>query len=664
MASEALRIPEPIRFGEDFELEAESYTLRRSGRVLKLERIPMEILLFVIEQRGQLVRRDQIVERVWGKDVFLDTDNSINGAIRKIRQILKDDPENPQFIQTVTGRGYRFIAPITEVRPRTESQPGNTASGLSKVEEAEHKAAEQSSLPTLEAPPNARRDRSFAPWKRLVWFAIAAVLVAGVTLYFLSPFSGNRQAISGRRVMLAVLPFENLTGDTGQEYFSDGMTEEMITDLGRFDPQRLGVIARTSVMHYKNPQIALNQIGRELGVEYVIEGSIRRDVDRVRITAQLIRVKDQTHVWAKQYDRELSHLLVVQGEIAQDIANEIEPVLGGPKPLGQLRPATTTSYEAYDLYLKGRFFWNKRSKAGFQQAAEYFQQAIGKDANYARAYAGLADTYGLMSIYLLVPQNEFMPKARAAASKALGIDDTLAEAHSSLGLIAENYDYDWKGAEKEFRRAIELNPDYATAHQWYAEFLAWQGRFSEAFAESERARQLDPISLIIATDHGTILYQTRQYDRAIEECRAILEMDPSFDHARALLAASYVEEGKFAEALREASKLTERAHKPHDSPWTWMDEAFIYGRWGRRVEADHALQRLEETVQEMPYGRQFALLRAYLSTGRNEQAIKLLQQLAAEQSHIVAPIKVDPMYDPLRADPRFQDLLRRIQLAE
>ena len=286
--------------------------------------------------------------------------------------------------------------------------------------------------------------------------------------------------------MLAVLPFENLTGDPAQEYLSDGLTEEMIAQLGHLDPEHLGVIARTSVMHYKHTTEAAGQIGRELGVQYVLEGSLRREADRVRITAQLVQMKDQTHIWSRQYDRELKSLLALQGEIAQETADEIQLRLGQGHKLraADRKLASLTSYETYDLYLKGRYFWNKRTKDGFQQAADYFQQSIASDPNYARAYAGLADSYALMSSWSFVPQTEAIPKARAAALRAMQLDDSLAEAHTSLALIAENYDYDWQTAEKEYRRAIQLDPQYATAHQWYAECLSFQGRFPEALRKA------------------------------------------------------------------------------------------------------------------------------------------------------------------------------------
>jgi len=462
---------------------------------------------------------------------------------------------------------------------------------------------------------------------------------------------------------VAVLPFENLTGDAAQDYFSDGLTEEMIAQLGRLDPQRMGVIARTSVMHYKQQKAQLAQIGRELGVQYVLEGSVRRDSARVRITAQLVQMKDQTSVWSRQYDRELSSLLALQDELAREIADEIERTLGNGRKRITLdrKPVTSpNSYEAYDLYLEGRYFWNKRTKDGFERAAGYFQQAIAKDPNYARAYAGLADTLALMSTWTIVPQNEFMPKARAAALRALELDDSLGEAHASLALIAENYDYDWQRAEKEFQQAIELNPEYATTRQWYAEYLSWQGRFDEALAESERARQLDPLSLIIATDHGAILYFARQYDRASTQFRAVLDMDPGFVRARSLLALVYVQQGKFAEAM----DALERQPKPDESSLTWAWKAYVYGHWGRAAEAQHALARVEELARHSQADPTPPLLFAYLGLDRKDQAIALLQKAYSEHSNALVGIKVAPYYDPLRSDPRFQELLRRVNLAQ
>jgi len=635
LGSQTVKFQQRIKLGEDFELDANSYELRRSGRLLRLERIPTEILVFLVEQPGQLVSREEIAERVWGKDAFLDTDNSINGAIRKIRQVLKDDPDDPRFIQTVTGRGYRLIAPVQPV-----AEPPSAAAVTSEPESTALSSASSSHR-----------------WPIIIGLCILIAAILGTWLF--TSLRARAHSSAGR-VMLAVLPFENLTGDPSQEYFSDGMTEELITELGRLNPEHLGVIARTSVMLYKNNPKSLDQVGRELGVQYVLEGSVRRDASRVRITAQLIQVKDQTPLWARQYDRELKDLLLVQGEIARGISDEIQTLLGEHRPTAPVTqpPLSPREYEAHDLYLQGRYFWNKRTEEGFQQAAGYFQQAIAKDPNYAPAYAGLADTFALMSTWGVVPQQEFMPKARSAALQALGIDERSAEAHTSLGLIAEAYDYDWPKAEKEFRRAIELDPHYATAHHWYAEYLSWQGRVDEALAEAEHARQLDPLSLIIAVDQGAIYYRARQYDRAIAQARAILEMDPQLPGARNLLFVCLLQEGKFTEALDQLDLSL-----PPDSPWYWANRAYLEAHWGRATEARHAQAKLEEFAPKLGAHLAWAYVLAYADTERKDQIITSLDEAVAQHSYNFAGLKVDPVYDPLRNERRFQDLLRRLGLA-
>ena len=635
-------VPVPIRFGDDFELDPRSQKLCCAGRVLKLERIPTEILLLLIDSKGELVTRDQIISRVWGEGVFLDTDNSINGAIRKIRQVLKDDPEQPRFIQTITGKGYRFIAPIVlpVVAPDTE---------LAAVAAAPQSSAREDFAAGFSRP-------------RVLGISIIATVIVLLAAWgaYLRWFEFRVPALrSGGRTMLAVLPFENLTGDAGQEYFSDGMTEEMITQLGSSDPEHMGVIARTSVMQYKHGQEKLPQIAHELGVQYVLEGSVRRDADRVRITAQLIQMKDQTHLWAREYDREAKDVLVLESEIAREISGEIQTALGERKPSVPVSQPTLSpeAFEAYNLYLKGLYFWNKRTVEGLREAIEYFQQATEKDPNYARAYAGLADSYALIGMYTGTPAAESAARARAAALRALQLDDNLPEAHAALALIVQNHDYDWETAEKEFRRAIELNPNYATGHHWYAEHLAWRGRFDEALRESERARQLDPLSLIIAADNGAILYYSRQYDRAIAQCGAVRELDPGFPRASIIFEA-YVQKGMFAEAeaYLETPPLCE-------APWCVSNRAYTYGLAGKQLQAEKERRKLLALNQREPVDP-IVIVPAYIGMGNNDQAMAWLEKAFAQHSNGLTGLKVDPLYDPLRGDPRFQNLLQRVGLAQ
>jgi TolB-like protein/DNA-binding winged helix-turn-helix (wHTH) protein/Flp pilus assembly protein TadD len=620
-------------FGE-FRLDTQNRVLRLGEEPIALTPKAFEVLLLLIQHSGQTVSKDELMRVVWA-DSFVEESN-LTQTVFVLRKGLGESPDQ-RYILTVPGRGYRFAADVRQV-----SEGVRVAGGALVRPRRTDPGATQS-----------RKTKSLA-------LALGLVLIAGIIGY-VRWFGSRPRPTQAARMMLAVLPFQNLTGDAAQEYFSDGMTEEMITRLGNLDPQHLAVIARTSVMHYKNGQAGLDQIGRELGVQYVLEGSVRRDSDKVRITAQLIQMKDQTHIWARQYDRDLSNLLALQGEIAQEISDEIQLTLGDHRQITSpnqpsLSPQT---YEAYDLCLKGRYFWNQRTSDGFHRAIDYFQQAVAKDPSYARAYAGLADSYALLSGYKTTPQIEFMPQARAAALKALELDDRLAEAHTSLALITENYDWDWQTAEKEYRRAIELNPNYATAHHWFAEYLTWRGRFDEALRESEIARHLDPLSLIIAADNGAILYFSRQYDRAIEQFKAVRELDPNFSRA-GLIRWAYDQKGMFKDALAD----TEAQRRIYgDQPWAWSSLAYIYGRSGQSAQAQHALAKLQELNRRGELDPA-VIAWAYLGMGDKDRALVWLEKAYIQHSNLMVTLKVEPAFDPLRKDPRFENLLRRVGLAE
>jgi TolB-like protein/DNA-binding winged helix-turn-helix (wHTH) protein/Flp pilus assembly protein TadD len=636
-----------FRFGP-YELRPLARELYKHGVKVRLRPQPFQVLHVLVEHPGEVVTREELRKQLWPSDTFVDFEHGLNTSVKELRGVLGDSAMEPRYVETLPRLGYRIIVPVDVAAPPPVKQAI-----------AQPQTAATENLVGQTIPP----DRTPQGWAVQRWpmlLGISLVLVAALGGYIQWSRSRAGPQPSSGRLMLAVLPFENLTGDAGQDYFSDGLTEEMIAQLGRLDPQRLGVIARTSVMHYKHSQVQMVQIGRELGVQYVLEGSVRRDSDKVRISAQLIQTKDQTHLWARQYDREQINLLALQGEIAQEIANEIQLTIGDPKRIDSAHQPSLSpeAYEAYDLYLKGRYFWNKRTTQGFQHAIEYFQQAIAKDPTYARAHAGLADSYALMSGYSLAPQNEFMPKARAAAQRAVELDDRLAEAHTSLALVTENYDWDWQNAEKEYRRAIQLDPNYATAHHWYAEYLAYQGRFDEAFAEIERARQLDPLSLIIATDNGAILYFSRQYDRAIEQFRAVLDMEPNFPRAH-LLVFAYVQKGLFPDALADIEKW----RRIDDAPGIWSVQAYVYGRSGQRVEARRALEKLQQLNRRQRMDPA-AIALAYVGMDNKDEAFAWLQKTYSEHSNALTALKVDPIYDPLRSDPRFQELLRRVGLAQ
>jgi serine/threonine-protein kinase len=488
-----------------------------------------------------------------------------------------------------------------------------------------------------------------------VALAMALMAIFGAYLWNRQP----RQPPVAERLMLAVLPFGNLTGDPDQDYLSDGLTEEMIATLGNLDPQRLGVIARTSVMGYRDGATRLEQIGRELGVRYVLGGSLRRDSDKLRITVKLIDVNDQTQVWTRQFDRQVTHVLVVQSEIAQQVADEIHLTIGGGNRAAAAQPILSfQKYEGYESYLKGQYFFSKRNVRAFRQAIRYFQQAISNDPSDARAYAGLADSYMLLSAYSLSPQAEIVSDARAAAFRAITLDGSLPEAHSALALVVQNSDWDWQTAEKEFRAAIELNPNNATAHHWYAEHLMWRGRFDDALAEIERARRLDPLSLIIGADKGAILYYSRQYDRAIDQFRAVLDLDPAFPRAQ-LIASAYVEKQMLPEAVAQIEK--QRAMGGDLSYWSAL--AYVYARAGQVALTRGAVDELKRLSRQGPVDPA-VFVWAYAAMGDKELAFTWLERAYAERSNAIPALKVGPGYDPLRGDPRFDDLLRRVGLSD
>jgi TolB-like protein/DNA-binding winged helix-turn-helix (wHTH) protein/Tfp pilus assembly protein PilF len=661
---------------DDFTLDSGERVLLRQGKPLTLTPKAFDTLLILVENGGRIVSKEEFMQRLWPDSFVEETNLTFN--IRQLRRLLGDDAHQPRYIETVPRRGYRFIAVVEEVL--SESAPaGNRL--IQRVETADTIAAfigddfrsdtDSSKTHDTEAACNAESQTSEVPELkraelpaqrsfRKTSLALAAVIVLIGCGWLLRSRLSYPSQPPVKRATLAVLPFQNLTGDASQDYVSDGLTEEMITQLGNVDPRQLGVIARTSVMHYKNSQESLDQIARTLGVEYVLEGSVRRDADNVRVTVQLIQTQDQTSVWAQQYDRQVQNLLALEREIGREVAGHIQAALGSHKPEepSQQVAISTLSYEAYDLWLKGQYFLNKRRHDGLQKAIEYYHRAVDKDPNYARAYVGLADCYALIGGYSQRPQAEYLQRSRAAALRALEIDENLPEAHTALALILELYDWDWQKAEQEFLRAIELNPNYATAHHWYAEHLAWRGRFDEALRESEQARKLDPLSLIIAADNGVILYYARQYDRAIQQFRAVRELDFNFPRS-GIIVHAYGQKGLFAEAIADIE-----AHHPPpgtDQPWYWSELAYIYGRSGQTALAQQALASLLAGNRRQELDA-VTIAIAYVWMENKDQALTWLEKAYSQHSNSLVELKVDPRYDPLRTDPRFQDLLRRVGL--
>jgi len=673
MTSQPIGLQQSIRFGEDFELDLRPRRLRRGSRVLKLERIPLEILVLLLEHRGEIVSREKIVARVWGNDVFLDTDNSIRGAIRKVRQALRDDPEAPRFIQTVTGRGYRFIAPIispeeerTTEPPKPEasvvstgtqsfvSEPDSWPQGgsLGLMDQEQERAAGQV--------PGTETARGQLHRRTRTWLFVGLASLVVVSILSLLAFWGWRgsrvPAVFQRKTVLAVLPFDNLSRDPDQEFFSEGLTEEMIAQVGKLNRDRLKVVARSSVAKYKGSTLTAREIGKELNADYLVQGSVRRSSDRVRISVQLIQARDQTDVWTESYDRELKDVLAVQDSVVRSIASEIHIALTEEQE-ERLATPRQISPEAYEAYLKGRYYWNKRTGESMQKAEQYFEQAIDRDPSYAAAYSGLADCNSGLAWHGFKSPAEALPKAYAAARKALEINPESAEAHASLGL-AMSHRWDWTGAEAEFRRALQLDPQYANAHHWYGDYLSIRGRHDEALAEAKHALELDPLNLMISTWVGLRYYMARDYSRAIDQNRNSVELDPNFAAAHLLLGEDYLGAGLHSEAVNELKKA---ANLSGDSPLYTAQVAValaVEGRSGDALRIAHELEAISRKRYVSPYG----LAQIYAASNKNEDTFKWLQ--AAYEDHAVwmGYLAVDPIFDRYRSDERFKDLLRRVGL--
>jgi TolB-like protein/DNA-binding winged helix-turn-helix (wHTH) protein/Tfp pilus assembly protein PilF len=628
-----------IRCFGHFEVDVASGELRRQGLKIRLQDQPFRLLILLLDHAGDVVTREKVRETLWPGDTYVDFDHSLNTAVRKLREALGDSAETPRYVETIARRGYRFVAPVA---PRPTAQASHSAG-----------AAGASLLPSPAARPSTSA-------RRLLILAVVVVIcAAALVAYWMVPRPGSTP-LSGRRLMLAVLPFDNLSGDADQEYLSDGLTEEMITQLGRLEPDRLRVLARSSTWKYKRADRDIGRLRRELGADYVLEGSVRRAGERVRVTTQLVQVDDQSQVWAETYQRDLRDVLILQSEVAEAVVRTIAVKLT-PNAQARLARARPIRPEAYQDYLRGRFFFNRRTEAALKQALGYFQKAIAADSGYAPAYSGLADCYsalGASSVVGGLPPRQAMPEAKAAALKALQIDGTLAEAHTSLAMVHLLYEWDLAACEKEFRRAIELDPNYTTAHHWYSHCLLPLGRTKESLAESKRALELEPLQLVVGTHLGWHYLYARQYDQAIAQFRNTLELDPAFPQAQRYAAWGYLQKGMHSEAI---AALRSALNSLGRDPKVEGELGYALAVAGRRAEALAILEglgRLSATRYVSPYS--VALVHAGL--GDRDQALDWLEKAYAERSDYMPYLRLEPMLDGLRSDQRFAALVGRVGL--
>lgn len=649
-----------------FRLDPAEHVLLRDGEAVPLRPKEFDVLLALVGNHRHVLTKEELLETVWPNQ-FIEEGN-LNRQISTLRRVLGDTSDEPQYVQTVPKVGYRFVASVREIvaRDAVVVELRDQSSDLvierhtvARIVTEEDEAKDVRDLEPVFEPAalltTGKKERRISRTQRLA-LSIAGVLLVSLTLALV--YSRNlrkpRETNAAPLVRsLAVLPFKPIGTADDDEYLGLGMADALITKLSGI--REINTRPTSAVRKYGAKDQDPVAAGRELGVEAVIEGSVQRLGDQVRVTVQLISVRDRAPVWAEKFDEPYTNIFAVQDRISEQVAQALRvSVSSAEKEL--LTKHYTENSEAYQLYLKGRYFWNKRTGDGLKKGISYFNEAVEKDPSYALAYAGLADSYSLLSDYNELPPKQAYPQARKAVMRALELDEQLAEGHATLAFINTTYDWDWLGAEREYRRAIELNPNYETAHQWYAEYLSGMGRHEEALAEIRRAKEINPVSLIINAVEAWILYHARQYDAAIAQGQKVVEMDPNFAEVYEYLKRSYDQKGMFKEAI--SARQMRRRLGGFDAEMTpalreaaTATSARVY--WQKRLE-----QEMEESKREL--NTAFDMAEIYAQLGEKDRALTWLVKAYEERYFMMMYLKVAPNLDPLRSDPRFADLLRRV----
>jgi TolB-like protein/DNA-binding winged helix-turn-helix (wHTH) protein/Flp pilus assembly protein TadD len=639
-------MPEPVEstiyeFG-DFRLETGSRRLFRAetGEIVTLQPKAFELLSFLIESGGRILTKNEILETVWAES-FVEEGN-LSQTVFVLRKALNDDSKNPRFIVTLPNRGYRFIAKVKKIAEPAEAF------------EAEEKS-ENSAGP--KTPPDRKPKTEIPKPAAGKYFLIAIPLILLVAAGAI--WSWREQRTAGMREIktLAVLPFSNIGGKEDEEYLGLGLSEGLANKLSNI--KTIIVRPTTSVIKYSVASPDPKKIGSELGVEAVIIGRVQRIEDNIRVTVQMIRVSDSAMLWAETFDDKFTNTFAVQDSLSQKAADSLARTFTSGERQ-QLDKKSTTDNEAFLLYIQGRYFWNKRTTESLKKSADFFGRAIARDPEFARAYAGLADSYMLLgsSEYLGMNPAEAIAKAKTAANRAIALDDTLAEAHASLGFLLYVYDFDWPNAEKEFKRAIDLNPNYPTAHHWYGLYLIVMRRFDESEVQLKKALELDFSSLIINTDYGTVFYFSRRYDQAVAQYRKTLELEPRYAVTHWQLARVYAQQKRFDEAIGELDRAIELAGR---SPVFLSLLGYLYGLSGRTAEAGAILTELTaKSRTETVSPNSFMLVQ--IGLGDRRKALEYLEQNFAMRNPSLVVLGNEPAFDPLRGEPRFQEILKALKL--
>ena len=622
---EALKRPR-IRFGV-FEVDPQARELRKQGFKVKLQEQPFQILLMLLERPGEVVTREEIRKRLWPADTFVDFDSGLNRATNRLRESLGDDAENPRFVETLPRRGYRFITPV----------------------ETRDEDSVETTLPKLDSVVTPVEDIPARSSQRARWIFILAAVLAGIVISLLALSHFLRR--TGPQIKsIAVLPLQNLSGDPAQEYFSDGLTDELITEVAKIGALR--VISRTSSMQYKGTHKSVPAIAKELGVDALVEGTVVRSGDRVRVTAQLIDARDDRHIWSEAYDRNIVDVLPLQAEVAQTVADQVRVKLTSEQHASLVNGHRANS-ESLEAYLKGSFFLNQ-GIGGLDKSIEYFSEAIQADPSNAQAYSGLSQSYFLFGVFGLYPSKEVYPKAREAAMKAIEIDATTADAHGVLAEIAKGFDWDWSAAESEYKRALDLNPSSSNTHALYADYLSMMERHDEAFSELRRSHELDPVSTMSEAFFGFLYYRARRYDEAIASCRQALELAPNYPNANWFMALALEKEGRVPEAITSLQSAVNHSR----APLFLALLGHAYGLAGKKADASNTLEELK-ALSKKRYVSPFDFAMVYTGLGDRDMAFQWLETAYSERVMRIQELN-EPHFDSLRSDPRYPDLLRRI----
>lgn len=637
---------------EDFRLDAAHLMLYRNGETIALKPKVIETLVALVERRGELVSKDELMKRLWA-DSFVEESN-LTQNIYLLRQTLGETQTGQPFIETFRRRGYRFNGAIKTKSETTPTVEENYSSETDAV------GAEATNAQTQIAP------QTSSAKNRILFFATSAILlIAAISVgfwLFNSPQSNGAAPIES----IAVMPFVNESNNADVEYLSDGMTETLINNLSQIP--RLKVMSRNAVFRYKGKQADAQKIGGELNVRAVLNGSVKQISDNLVINVSLDDARDNRRLWGEQYVRKFADIIAVQREIVRDVSAKLSLKLSGAEQQ-QITKRSTTNPEAYRLYLQGRYFWNKRTHRNVRKSIEYFNKAVALDPDYALAYTGIADAYWILGAgyYGVLLTKDLLPKTKEAALRALEIDNTLAEAHVSLASIKERWEWDFAAAERGYKRAIELSPDYALAHHRYGTFLVYMGRFDEGLAELERARDIEPLSLVIAADLSFPFYHSGRYERAVEILQKVLEVEPNLAGAHARLAHNYTAMGKYEEAVAHTQKAFELSGQQFREDGSRRANpllATVYAAAGRRGEALQILDKMRADEAQDEYVYTFNRAVVYAQLGDKDEAFKWLERAFDERSGGMMQIKVIPQFDIIRDDPRFQDLIRRVGLPQ